>query len=53
VDRYFQVKMRALGLDEKMLLGRMKKVMLFRRLFEDGSSSVLIDSLAYQQLMVC
>lgn len=48
-DQYFQMKMRALGCDETMLLGAWKKVMLFRRLFEDGSGSVLIDPLAYQQ----
>jgi GcvH upstream region-like protein len=48
-DRYYHVKMRSLGLDESMLIGAWKKVMLFRRLFEDGSGSVLIDRLAYQQ----
>ncbi len=48
-DRYFQVKMRALGLDETMLINTWKKVILFRRLFEDGSGSVLIDPLAFQQ----
>jgi GcvH upstream region-like protein len=48
-DRYFQMKMRALGLDETTLISTWKKVMLFRRLFEDGSGSVLIDPLAYQQ----
>ncbi len=48
-DRYYQVKMRSLGFDEKTLLNSWKKVMLFRRLFEDGSGSVLIDPLAYQQ----
>ncbi len=48
-DRYFQVKMRALGLDETMLINTWKKVILFRRLFEDGGGSVLIDPLAFQQ----
>lgn len=48
-DQYFQMKMRGLGLDESMLLGAWKKVMLFRRLFDDGSGSVLIDRLVYQQ----
>lgn len=48
-DQYFQMKMRGLGLDETLLLGTWKKVMLFRRLFEDGSGSVLIDQLAYRQ----
>ena len=48
-DQYFQMKMRGLGMDETMLLSTWKKVMLFRRLFEDGSGSVLIDPLAYQQ----
>jgi GcvH upstream region-like protein len=47
--RYYQMKMRALGFDEAMLIGTWKKVMLFRRLFEDGSGSVLMDPLAYQQ----
>ncbi|MBS0603848.1 MAG: hypothetical protein JSS60_02290 [Verrucomicrobia bacterium] len=48
-DHYYQVKMRALGLDETMLVGAWRKVMLFRRLFEDGSGSVLVDPLAFQQ----
>ena len=48
-DRYYQLKMRELGFDEQMLLGSWKKVMLFRRLFEDGSGSVLADPLAHQQ----
>jgi GcvH upstream region-like protein len=49
VDQYFQMKMHHLGLDETMLLSTWKKVMLFRRLFEDGSGSVIIDALAYRQ----
>ncbi len=49
LDRYYHHKMRALGLDEPTLINTWKKVMLFRRLFEDGSASVLIDPLAYQQ----
>lgn len=49
VDHYYQMKIRHLNLDEKTLLGVWKKVMLFRRLFEDGSGSILIDPLAYQQ----
>lgn len=49
VERYYQVKIRHLGLDETMLINVWRKVMLFRRLFEDGSGSVLIDPLAYQQ----
>jgi hypothetical protein len=49
VGRYYQMKMRSLGLDEKTLIGAWRKVMLFRRLFEDGSGSVLVDPLAYQQ----
>ncbi len=48
-EQYFQMKMRGLGMDEPMLLSAWKKVMLFRRLFEDGSGSILIDPLAYQQ----
>jgi GcvH upstream region-like protein len=48
-DQYYQVKMRSLGLDERMLISAWKKVMLFRRIFDDGSGSVLIDRLAYQQ----
>lgn len=48
-DHYYQMKMRSLGLDEKMLVGVWKKVMLFRRLFEDGSGSILIDPLVYRQ----
>jgi GcvH upstream region-like protein len=48
-DHYYQSKMRSLGLDETMLVSAWKKVMLFRRLFEDGSGSILIDPLAYQQ----
>jgi GcvH upstream region-like protein len=48
-DQYYQGKMRSLGLDETLLIGAWKKVMLFRRLFEDGSGSILIDALAYQQ----
>jgi GcvH upstream region-like protein len=49
MDQYFQTNMRHLGLDENQLLSSWKKVMLFRRLFEDGSGSVLVDPLAYQQ----
>ncbi len=49
VEYYFQTKMRGLGFDEKMLLCAWKKVMLMRRLFEDGSGSILVDGLAYQQ----
>ncbi len=49
VARYYQIKMRSLGLDEPTLLGTWKKVMLFRRLFEDASGGVLVDPLAYQQ----
>ena len=48
-DQYFQMKMRSLGLDETTLIGAWKKVMLFRRLFDDASGSVLVDRLAYQQ----
>ena len=48
-DQYYYQKMRALGLDESTLVSTWKKVMLFRRLFDDGSGSVLIDALAYQQ----
>ncbi|MBI2812249.1 MAG: hypothetical protein HYX67_15665 [Candidatus Melainabacteria bacterium] len=47
-EQYFQMKMHALGMDENMLLGAWKKVMLFRRLFEDGSGSILVDPLAYK-----
>ncbi len=46
---YYQMKMRSLGLDEGMLIHAWKKVMLCRRLFEDGGGSILIDPLAYQQ----
>lgn len=49
VDQYFQMKMHSLGLDEPALLSAWKKVMLFRRLFEDGGNSVLIDALVYRQ----
>lgn len=49
VERYYQMKMRMLGFDEQRLINTWKKVMLFRRLFNDGSESVLIDPLAYQQ----
>lgn len=48
VEGYFQMKMRSLGFDEATLVNSWKKVILFRRLFEDGSTSVLIDPLAYQ-----
>jgi GcvH upstream region-like protein len=48
-ERYYQMKMRSLGFDENTLLSSWKKVILFRRLFEEGSASVLIDPLAYQQ----
>ncbi len=48
-DQYFQMKMRSLGLDEPSLIGAWKKVMLFRRLFDDASGSVLVDRLSYQQ----
>jgi GcvH upstream region-like protein len=47
--QYYQMKMRSLGLDETTLIKAWRKVMLFRRLFEDGSGSILIDPLAYQQ----
>ncbi len=47
-EHYYQIKMRSLGLDETALLKVWKKVMLFRRLFDDASGSVLIDPLAYQ-----
>ncbi len=49
VERYYQMKMRMLGFDEPRLINSWKKVMLFRRLFNDGSESVLIDPLAYNQ----
>ena len=49
VERYYQMKMRTLGFDEPRLINTWKKVMLFRRLFNDGSDSVLIDPLAYMQ----
>lgn len=48
-NQYYQMKMRNLGMDETMLLSAWKKVILFRRLFDDGSGSVLIDPLAFQQ----
>jgi len=48
-DQYYHRKMQGLGLDEPTLLSAWKKVMLFRRLFEDASGSVLIDRLAYEQ----
>ncbi len=48
-NQYYQMKMRSLGMDETMLLSTWKKVMLFRRLFDDGSSSILMDPLAFQQ----
>ncbi len=47
-DHYYQMKMRGLGMDETMLVGAWRKVMLFRRLFEDGSGSVLLDPLAFR-----
>lgn len=47
-DHYYQMKMRGLGMDETMLIGAWRKVMLFRRLFEDGSGSVLLDPLAFR-----
>lgn len=49
VERYYQTKMRMLGFDEPRLINTWKKVILFRRLFNDGSESVLIDPLAYKQ----
>jgi hypothetical protein len=49
VAHYYQARMRHLNLDEAMLFGAWKKVMLFRRLFEKGSGSVLVDPLAYAQ----
>ncbi len=49
VNHYFQTKSRSLGLDEAGVIHIWKKVMLFRRLFEDASSSILLDPLAYQQ----
>jgi GcvH upstream region-like protein len=45
--QYYQMKIRNLGLDEATLIRTWKKVMLFRRLFDDASGSVLIDPLAY------
>jgi hypothetical protein len=47
-DRYYQMKMRSLGMDETMLISGWRKVMLFRRLFTDGSGSVLVDPLVYR-----
>ncbi len=49
VQRYFQMRARSLGLDEGGLVQVWKKVILFRRLFEDASDSVLLDSLACEQ----
>lgn len=49
VYQYYQAKIRSLGLDEMTALGAWKKVLLFRRLFEETAGSVLIDSLAYNQ----
>lgn len=49
LERYYQNKMRSFGLDETLLVEAWKSVMLFRRLFDDGSSSVLIDPLVYRQ----
>lgn len=48
-QHHYQAEMRALGFDETLLISTWKKVMLFRRLFDDGSGSVLVDPLAYQQ----
>ncbi|MGC1877949.1 MAG: hypothetical protein WA678_01070 [Rhabdochlamydiaceae bacterium] len=48
-SHYYQAKMRSLGFDETLLMSTWKKVMLFRRLFEDGGGSILIDPLVYQQ----
>jgi len=49
IDHYYQISMRSLGLSEPSLIHAWKQVMLFRRLFEDGSGSVFVDPLAYQQ----
>lgn len=49
VGHYYHSRMRGFGFDENTLLSAWKKVMLLRRLFEDGSGSVLVDPLAYEQ----
>lgn len=49
MQQYFHRKMQQFGLDEKALLDAWRKTMLFRRLFADVGSSVLVDSLFYQQ----
>jgi hypothetical protein len=49
VYQYYQAKIRSLGLDEMTALGAWKKVLLFRRLFEETAGSVLVDPLAYNQ----
>lgn len=48
LSNYFEMKMRQMGMDESMLLTAWRKVILFRRLFEDGSGSVLMDPLVYR-----
>ncbi|MBS0621156.1 MAG: hypothetical protein JSS61_06830 [Verrucomicrobia bacterium] len=49
VENLYHGNLRALGLTEEVALGAWEKVMLFRRLFNDVGSSVVIDPLAYEQ----
>ena len=48
-QNYFYRKMQEWGTSEKELLSAWQKVMLFRYLFEDVGSCVLLDSLVYKQ----
>ena len=48
-EQYYQKEIRHLGLDERTVVTTWRKVMLFRRLFEDVGGSVLIDALPYKQ----
>ncbi len=49
VNDLYRAQMQAQGADERTVMNTWKKVMLFRRLFEDVSGSVLVDPLAFRQ----
>lgn len=50
VQHYYLAKMRALGVDEQQLLGAWKRVMLFKKFFDEASHAIVTDPLALQQL---
>lgn len=49
LEKYYQMQVMQLGFSEKDLVKAWKKVLLFRRLFDDVGTGVIVDSHLYRQ----